>query len=458
MRAVTGAGSASPNPEGNVAALFADLARRYGPQGSDLVWRQFDRLSARFQGLDLVEVAGGQDEEFSLRLAEGGQLRFVSATSPEALAEAARAAAAVSGGSLAVPPGAAPPGSLEDPADPSIRALTADEVVGLGQEILTRLEREAGRPGAVDAGAGRGVTLALERDIVTTHYLSPRGSGRFTATRLGVFLTVTVGEVTLGVEWERGRGMPDPAALARRAARGLECAAGPPAALCLDGPVPVVLAGQAVAPVVAALLQAFNGRHVVERLSPMGQWLGQKGFSRCLSLYDDPAADGVRGRLFDDEGVRCRRTSLISDGVIAGFYFDRASAAMAGTRSTGHGIGARGRPPEPRPTNVVIRAGTQSLRSLMEGLPLAMVAEHAIGDVSPGGDFGLVVERGYLAREGRAVGPVRGVEIRGNLYQALGAVRGLTREREWVGGWLLTPALCVEGLEILSAARGGWGE
>jgi predicted Zn-dependent protease len=104
------------------------------------------------------------------------------------------------------------------------------------------------------------------------------------------------------------------------------------------GSYPVVLEPAAVADLLLMLaVDGFNGRAVNDGVS-FAQ-VGEAQFDPSVSLVDDATEPGAIGLPFDLDGTPKRRLELVRDGVTTAVAHDRRTAAVAGTTSTGHGIG-----------------------------------------------------------------------------------------------------------------------
>jgi predicted Zn-dependent protease len=100
----------------------------------------------------------------------------------------------------------------------------------------------------------------------------------------------------------------------------------------------VVLEPAAAADLVFAFaVEAFNGRAVNDGTS-FAQ-VGAAQFDPSVSMVDDATAPGAIGLPFDADGTPKSRVELVRSGTTVGVAHDRRTAAVAGTRSTGHGIG-----------------------------------------------------------------------------------------------------------------------
>jgi predicted Zn-dependent protease len=100
----------------------------------------------------------------------------------------------------------------------------------------------------------------------------------------------------------------------------------------------VVLEPAASADLIFAFaVQAFNGRAVTDGTSFVR--VGAAQFDPSVSMVDDATAPGSIGLPFDADGTPKNRVELVRAGTTVGVAHDRRTAAVAGTQSTGHGIG-----------------------------------------------------------------------------------------------------------------------
>jgi len=83
------------------------------------------------------------------------------------------------------------------------------------------------------------------------------------------------------------------------------------------------------------IASGLSGRSLYEKISPIAGKLEQKIFSPKLSIFDDPLNDAYPGaRSWDDEGVPCKKLSLIEQGVLKDFFYDLKYAEKTGATPT----------------------------------------------------------------------------------------------------------------------------
>ena len=208
-----------------------------------------------------------------------------------------------------------------------------------------------------------------------------------------------------------------------------------------------------VSALIPSLMTAFNGKVVLQGASPIGSKLGQRVFDQKLSLWDDPTiAYRPNSRPSDDEGVPSQRTPLIEGGIVANFFYDLQTAALAGTKSTGNG-NRNGGLPTPSPTTLAIAPGKTSFDEMVGDIKEGLIIEQLMGAEQGnvlGGDFSGNVLLGYKVESGKIVGRVKDTMVSGNVYQVLKEVTAIGSEARWVGGFILTPHIYCPRLSVAS--------
>lgn len=223
------------------------------------------------------------------------------------------------------------------------------------------------------------------------------------------------------------------------------------AQLLPSGVMPVLFEPRTGADILELLAAALSGEAVQKGKSFLKGRVGRPVASAAVTLVDDgrlPAAPG--STRFDDEGVPTRRSVLVSKGVLKGFYYDTASAAKAGVKSTGNA----GRPghtgaPAPDTNNFFLLPGRETAARLYARTPKAFVVQELLGmhTADPvSGDFS-VGASGYLWEGGRAVRAVKGVTLAGTLTDLLKKVDSVAADLFWRGS-TGCPTFRVSGLSI----------
>ncbi len=151
--------------------------------------------------------------------------------------------------------------------------------------------------------------------------------------------------------------------------------------------------------------------------------IGQRVCAEGISIVDDGTIPGNRGACFyDDEGIRGRKTAMVSDGVLTSYLHDRISAACYGVSPTGNGRRENFRfNPIPRMRATYMENGNCNPEDIISSVKKGIyVDEFSNGQVQIGeGDFTFFVNSGFLIENGRLTAPVKDINVIGNGPRAL---------------------------------------
>ena len=330
--------------------------------------------------------------------------------------------------------------------DPSVESVLIEEMVKLGEEVISRVTKHT--PGLLCEG---GVT----KGVVSIRLINSRG-GRADY-RKSVFALGIEGNLIRGTDMLfvgesesschpiiESKGVSESMLWQLEMAK--EQASSPTKSL------PVIFTPHAVAgAIIPSLMAAFNGKTVLQGASPIGNKIGQQVFDKKLRLWDDAIiACCPQSRPCDDEGISSQRTPLIEEGVVAGFLYDLQTAALAKTKSTGNGA-RNGGLPTPSPSAFVIAQGDATFDEMVSDIKEGLVIEQLMGAEQGnilGGDFSGNVLLGYKVENGKIVGRVKDTMVSGNIYQVLKDIAAIGSEAKWVGGFLQTPHIYCPGLSV----------
>jgi PmbA protein len=171
----------------------------------------------------------------------------------------------------------------------------------------------------------------------------------------------------------------------------------------------------------------------------------------AFELVDDGSLAGRPGSgSFDREGVAPRSLPLIERGVLRSFLYNTREARAAGReRSTGHASGGSRNPPGIGPSNLLVAAGPLAEAQLVAEVERGILLNRFSGNTDPvSGDFSGVAKGSYLIERGTEPVPIQETLISGNLFELLEALSGVARERRWIDGSVLAPALRLEGVSV----------
>jgi PmbA protein len=224
------------------------------------------------------------------------------------------------------------------------------------------------------------------------------------------------------------------------------------------GVYPVLIQNQVASEFLSLLAHSFLADQVQKGKSLLKGKQGGNFFSPLLTIVDDGLhPKGTSTAPIDGEGIPSQRTSLVTQGMIRGFLYDRywanrenLSSQRLGVNSTGnskrHGIKS---PPGLGISNFFIEPGDLSFLKLMENLSQGLVVEEVMGlhTVDPiSGDFSLGCS-GSWVEKGKKIHPVKSIAIAGNLFELFQKVIGVGEDLRFFGG-VGAPSLLVKELFI----------
>jgi PmbA protein len=200
----------------------------------------------------------------------------------------------------------------------------------------------------------------------------------------------------------------------------------------------LILAPQAVGGFVSYLVSPMiTGRSAQMGVSCFTGMLKKVIATDSFSLIDDGRVVGGLGSAsIDDEGTPTRSTTIIENGILKNFLYDALTACVAGVVSTGNARRASetlGRtyltPPEPAPSNLIVRNGDISPDELIRETAKGVLV-HSIDYAFP-----LVPEQGYFSMmssfpllmidNGEIVGQTQNVTVSGDLREVLMKIIGI---------------------------------
>ncbi len=186
------------------------------------------------------------------------------------------------------------------------------------------------------------------------------------------------------------------------------------------GRMPVVLSSEAGGTMIhEAIGHGLEADLAQQGISVYSGKMGEEVASKLITVVDDATLDKRRGSfLYDDEGVPAQKTTLVENGVLKGYLYDRLTAMKDGLGcSTGNGRRESYRHrPIPRMTNTYIAPGKSDpdsiVSSVEKGLYVKKMGGGQVNTVN--GSFVFEVSEGYLIEKGRIGEPVRGATLTGN--------------------------------------------
>ncbi len=180
--------------------------------------------------------------------------------------------------------------------------------------------------------------------------------------------------------------------------------------------------------------------------------IGERAFSKELTLYDDPSFFSAGHRIFDEEATATGKTTIIENGVLKTYLHSYSTAQKFGTKTTGNaGI------LEPRAWQPVMEPGNKGFQDILsemkEGLYIVNLWYTRFQDYR-NGDFSTIPRDGiFYVRDGEIVGSWKGIRITENMVRMFSSIVDVSREREKVKWWdevlpSYLPYVMVEGVNV----------
>ncbi len=218
----------------------------------------------------------------------------------------------------------------------------------------------------------------------------------------------------------------------------------------------LVLSREAVAEfLLPALVGSLSAQSVRMGRSRFAGRIGERIASPAFSVSDDGTLPGRPGSAsFDREGLPHAPLALVEAGELRAFLFNAREARALGRAegSTGHASGGSRTPPSIGPTNLSVGAGDVDDAALLAGVDHGILLSRFSGNTDAvSGDFSGVAKGSFLLRRGEAPRPIQETLISGNLYDLLGEISAISRERRWLEGSVLAPLVRMEGVSVTSA-------
>lgn len=409
------------------ALLQATLARalRRGGDFAEVFVEDRDGLTLRLEDGRLEQVNGGHECGAGVRVLHGEHTYYaytdeLDEGALEAAADAVAAAlpaAGTAGGVTALGP------VRRDPHSHPV-VLPPDRVEALRKAALVRAANEEARAAGAEIVQVIAAYADARQDVLIVNTLGEVVRDTRTRTRLSVQAVarrdgvIQTGHETAGAS--RGFELLDDAtvlAVARgAAAKALTMLDARPAPV---GAMPVVLAnGFGGTLFHEACGHGLEADAVAKGASIYAGKLGARVASPIVSAVDDGRLpNGWGSQAFDDEGVPTQATTVIEEGRLTGYLYDRLRARQLGAAPSGNGRRQSFRHvPIPRMTTTYIAAGDATPEEIIGATSRGFYAKSlAGGQVEPAsGNFVFGVAEGYLIEGGRITAPLRGATLVGN--------------------------------------------
>jgi TldD protein len=146
--------------------------------------------------------------------------------------------------------------------------------------------------------------------------------------------------------------------------------------------------------------------------------VGEQIASEKCTVVDNGTLANRRGSLtIDDEGTPTQNNTLIKDGILKGYLFDKLNARLMGTKTTGNARReSYAHIPMPRMTNTYMLNGNDSLDDMIASVDHGVYAVNFDGgqvDITSG-KFVFSANEAYLIKNGKIKHPIKGATLIGS--------------------------------------------
>jgi len=173
---------------------------------------------------------------------------------------------------------------------------------------------------------------------------------------------------------------------------------------------PVLFEAPAAIGLIGHFVSAVNGGNLYRRTSFLVDHLGKEVFSPFMQIEERPfERQGAASTPFDDEGVATSERTLVSNGVLQGYFLGSYAARKLGMKSTGNAGGHH---------NLVVKPNGPDFEGMLKKMGRGLLVTELLGQginlVT--GDYSRGAA-GYWVEGGEIAFPVEEITIAGNLRE-----------------------------------------
>ena len=149
--------------------------------------------------------------------------------------------------------------------------------------------------------------------------------------------------------------------------------------------------------------------------------LGEKIAPNCLTVIDDPTIKGAPGfKIYDDEGIKAKKTYLIKDGILTGRLHSMRTAYELDEELTGNAVAVSWRfTPIVRMSNIFVDKRDKTFTELLDMLGDGLYICDAKGGQTMGDMFSFGAQYGFEVKNGKIGKMYKDINLSGNLFTTL---------------------------------------
>ncbi len=223
-----------------------------------------------------------------------------------------------------------------------------------------------------------------------------------------------------------------------------------------SGKVSLVLEPRLAATIIGVTAGMLSGDRVLKGRTPFADRIGEQVAAPGLTFADNPTdPESLGADTHDGEGLACRHNSLVTDGVLDGYFYDAYTARRAGVSSTGSA--ARGTRGLPSPGVLALSIGAGSDGSMEDiisktdfGVLVFSLAGLHSGVNAISGDFSVGVE-GRMIRNGELAEAISECTVASTLQRMLLDIERIGSDRTHLPSGVAAPTLVVGDVSLSGA-------
>jgi PmbA protein len=211
-------------------------------------------------------------------------------------------------------------------------------------------------------------------------------------------------------------------------------------------------AGFLAATIMGIVGGTLGGDAVSKRRSPFADRVGDVIASPLVSLIEDPTdARSFSADTHDGEGLACRPTALITEGVLQGFLHNTYTARRLGATSTASAVRGVRSTPGVGAVALQLAPGSHSAEALLASVDLGIFVQSFSGLHSGvnaiSGDFSVGVD-GLMIRNGALAEPIREATLGSTIQRLLTDIIAVGSDLEWLPGGYGAATLVIDGVTL----------
>ncbi len=205
----------------------------------------------------------------------------------------------------------------------------------------------------------------------------------------------------------------------------------------------VIINNDVVSKLLSPFLDMFNAYQIKNNISVLKNKYNTKIFSDKITMIEDPTNNELLGtRLFDNEGTKTYKKTIVDKGVFITKLYNNQSAKLENTNSTGNSFGVR---------NLFIESGNNSYTELKNKLSNGIIITNVEGTHSgidtKSGDIS-VQARGILINNGKEE-YIESMILSTNLFDLFSNVLEIGNDLLFNSSSLGTPSILFENILIV---------